>query len=97
MKKVVLIIACAIPSAAIAQSAVKYDPFEYFLAFFIALIVILVLREVFTWYWKVNIIVKNQSEQIKQQIETNNLLKEQIDLLRTQIEMKIDAVNNEKR
>lgn len=47
-------------------------------------VVFIVLRDVALWYWKVNTIVQNQERLIKSQRETNNLLSEQINLLKAQ-------------
>lgn len=55
----------------------------------ICIAIFIVLREVVMWYWKINIIVTNQERQLKAQQETNNLLSEQISLLRSQIELTI--------
>ena len=67
----------------------------------ICIAIFIVLREVVMWYWKINIIVANQERQIKAQQETNNLLSEQISLLRSQIELTIgsseDFTDNEQK
>ena len=48
----------------------------------ICTIIFIALREVVMWYFKINIIIENQAKQIKIQQETNNLLSEQLTLMK---------------
>lgn len=50
--------------------------------FLFYVLILLVLREVVMWYWKINTIVENQENQIRLQQETNDLLIEQINLMK---------------
>lgn len=47
-----------------------------------SIIVFIILRDVSLWYWKINTIVQNQERLIKSQQETNNLLSEQITIMK---------------
>ena len=48
--------------------------------------VFLIIRELVLWYWKVNTIVNNQEAQLNEQRLTNQLLKQQNDLLKSLVE-----------
>jgi Tfp pilus assembly protein PilN len=43
--------------------------------------IFLIIRSVMLWYWKINVIVKNQEEQTMLLMQQNELLKTQNDLI----------------
>ncbi|ERJ11076.1 hypothetical protein [Haloplasma contractile] len=72
------------------QSSGLGDLIGYLIVFIVvSLIIFLIMREVVTWYWKINRMIglqekqiKNQEEQLKLMILQANLLKEQNAMLR---------------
>jgi len=82
MKSNLTLIAIVIPTAVFAQSDSSGTIYAALIALAILLIIFLALREVVMWYWKVNTIVDNQIKLIRTQQETNNLLSEQISLMK---------------
>jgi len=84
MKVILTIITLLIPSLAFSQAG-SFDSGSLIgglIALAILIAIFLVLREVVMWYWKINTIINNQAQQIRTQQETNNLLSEQITLMK---------------
>ena len=83
MKSTLTIFTLLIPTIAVAQFDLSPISFLNGLtALLLLALIFLTLREVMMWYWKINTIIENQAEQIKSQQETNNLLTEQIKLMK---------------
>lgn len=61
-----------------------FDPTEYIIVFGALIGLFFLLREVMIWYWKISTIISNQEISIKLANRTNQLLKEQIELSRSQ-------------
>lgn len=58
----------------------------------IAIGAFLILRSLVLWYWKVYEIIGNQEKQIHEQQQTNNLLKNQIEILKKLLPVKDNQV-----
>lgn len=82
MKTNLTVIALIIPAVASAQSGLSGSFFGALIGLAIVILIFLLLREVVMWYWKINAIIENQEKQLNSQQETNNLLSEQITLMK---------------
>ena len=84
MKRILTVFTLLAPTLAFAQvqSIASGSLTGGVIALVILCLLFLVLREVVMWYWKINTIIENQAKQIKTQQETNNLLSEQITLMK---------------
>ncbi|CAM4305168.1 hypothetical protein SAMN06265348_110276 [Pedobacter westerhofensis] len=95
MKRKFTLVALLLPTATFAQSSTSSKLFYSLMGFGIVILVFLVLREVVMWYWKVNTIIDNQVKLIRTQQETNNLLTEQITLMKGYYQP--DSINSPER
>lgn len=83
MKRTLTIITLLIPTIAFAQfGSSPSSLLSGIIALLLLALLFLTLREVVMWYWKINTIIDNQATQIRTQQETNNLLSEQITLMK---------------
>lgn len=82
MKRNLTLIASILPSFAFAQSGSSPTLLGGLFALLIIVLIFLALREVVMWYWKVNTIIANQEKLLKTQGETNDLLSEQLSVLK---------------
>lgn len=85
MKKILFIFLAFLPliSNAQAEAASSFSGLiGGLMVIGVAILIFLVFRQIVLWYWKVDLIIKNQEIQIRSQQETNNLLSEQISILK---------------
>jgi len=84
MKRILTIITLLAPALAYAQgqSIASGSIIGGVVTLVVLFLLFLALREVVMWYWKINTIIENQATQIRTQQETNNLLSEQITLMK---------------
>ncbi|KIO78251.1 hypothetical protein TH53_04335 [Pedobacter lusitanus] len=87
-----LITILLLPLSTFAQSSYTSENiiFGIIVIIIIAFLFSLAIREVLTWYWKINDLLKNQVTQIRLQTETNNLLSKQLTLTKSQAELIIE-------
>lgn len=85
MKKISFTFLASLPLLANAQSELGSNFGGLIGGLFVigfAVLLFIVFRQIVLWYWKVDLIIKNQEIQIRSQQETNNLLSEQISILK---------------
>ncbi len=82
MKRNLTLIALLSPTFAFAQSSSSQTLFGGLFALLIIVLIFLALREVVMWYWKINAIIENQEKLLKSHKETNNLLSEQLSVMK---------------
>lgn len=56
---------------------------EIIIIFILPLILFFILRQLMLWYWKINVIVENQAKQTAALERQNELMREQIAVLKT--------------
>lgn len=85
MKKILLTLTALFPLLVFGQayatdSSTASNIFLFFIGIGICVVIFLVLRQLFLWYWKVDVIIKKQDEQtqllrgIYNSLEENNRL-----------------------
>jgi hypothetical protein len=95
MKRILTVIALLAPTLAFAQgqSIASGSLIGGVITLVVLFLLFLALREVVMWYWKINIIIENQAQQIKTQQETNNLLSEQITLMKCYYKLDQESIS----